>query len=40
MTVVGHVSLVGAGPGDPALLTRKAAMALRKAAGKIVIDMS
>ena len=31
MTVVGHVSLVGAGPGDPALLTRKAAMALRKA---------
>jgi len=31
MTVVGHVSLVGAGPGDPGLLTRKAAAALRKA---------
>jgi len=28
---VGHVSLVGAGPGDPSLLTRKAAIALRKA---------
>jgi uroporphyrin-III C-methyltransferase/precorrin-2 dehydrogenase/sirohydrochlorin ferrochelatase len=27
----GYVSLVGAGPGDPALLTRKAAAALRKA---------
>jgi uroporphyrin-III C-methyltransferase len=27
----GHVSLVGAGPGDPALLTRKAAIALRRA---------
>lgn len=27
----GHVSLVGAGPGDPALLTRKAAAALRRA---------
>lgn len=27
----GHVSLVGAGPGDPALLTRKAALALRRA---------
>ena len=31
MTVVGHVSLVGAGPGDPGLLTRKAAAALRRA---------
>src|SRR4029079_8426874 len=31
MKAPGHVSLVGAGPGDPALLTRKAAIALRKA---------
>jgi uroporphyrin-III C-methyltransferase / precorrin-2 dehydrogenase / sirohydrochlorin ferrochelatase len=29
--MVGHVSLVGAGPGDPALLTRKAAARLRSA---------
>src|SRR4051812_7479820 len=28
---MGHVSLVGAGPGDPALLTRKAVARLRKA---------
>ena len=27
----GHVSLVGAGPGDPALLTRKAVARLRTA---------
>ena len=31
MTKPGHVSLVGAGPGDPLLLTRKAALALRRA---------
>jgi uroporphyrin-III C-methyltransferase len=31
MAKPGHVSLVGAGPGDPALLTRKAVIALRRA---------
>lgn len=31
MAVAGHVSLVGAGPGDPALLTRLAVARLRKA---------
>lgn len=31
MSTVGHVSLVGAGPGDPALLTRKAVLHLRRA---------
>ncbi len=31
MKVVGYVSLVGAGPGDPALLTRKAVACLRRA---------
>src|SRR6188472_578939 len=31
MSVMGHVSLVGAGPGDPGLLTRKAVMRLRAA---------
>ena len=31
MSTVGHVSLVGAGPGDPGLLTRKAVAALRRA---------
>ena len=31
MAVMGHVSLVGAGPGDPGLLTRKAVMRLRAA---------
>ena len=31
MAVMGHVSLVGAGPGDPALLTRKAVARLRSA---------
>lgn len=31
MTVMGHVSLVGAGPGDPELLTRKGLARLRRA---------
>ena len=31
MSAMGHVSLVGAGPGDPALLTRKAVIRLRRA---------
>jgi uroporphyrin-III C-methyltransferase/precorrin-2 dehydrogenase/sirohydrochlorin ferrochelatase len=31
MTALGHVSLVGAGPGDPELLTRKAVLRLHRA---------
>jgi uroporphyrin-III C-methyltransferase/precorrin-2 dehydrogenase/sirohydrochlorin ferrochelatase len=31
MTPIGHVSLIGAGPGDPGLLTRTAAARLRRA---------
>jgi uroporphyrin-III C-methyltransferase len=31
MSVMGHVSLVGGGPGDPELLTRKALLRLRRA---------